>query len=160
MVAETKESMTKVFDCMSESVRMAFDAGRKTQDAWFKAMGEMKSPGDTGHLNIRGERIFREFAPFISKNMEMAAQCCDAGIRSGADVFKVACDAAAGKPGDIDAYNSTRQVWDATFQAVRTNFDTFGKVGARTMENCTAFCDAILRDDATAKTPAGIKSGK
>lgn len=159
MVAETKESMTKVFDCMSESVRMAFDAGRKTQHAWFKAMGEMKCPGDADHLNIRGERIFREFAPFVSKNMEMAAQCCDAGIRSGADVFKVACDA-AGKPGDSDAYNSTRQVWDATFQAVRTNFDTFGKVGARTMENCSAFCDAILRDDAAAKTPAGMKSGK
>jgi len=160
MVAETKESMTKVFDCMSESVRMAFDAGRKTQDAWFKAMGEMwKYPGDADHLNIRGERIFREFAPFVSKNMEMAAQCCDAGIRTGADVLKVACDV-AGKPGDSDAYNSTRQVWDATFQAVRTNFDTFGKAGARTMENCSAFCDATLRDDTAVKTTAGVKSGK
>ncbi|MEK7731070.1 MAG: hypothetical protein AAB363_04365, partial [Planctomycetota bacterium] len=65
MVAETKESMTKVFDCMSESVRTAFDAGRKTQDAWFKAVGEMwKHPGDADRFNNRGERIFREFAPF------------------------------------------------------------------------------------------------
>jgi hypothetical protein len=152
--------MTKVFDCMSEGVRTAFDAGRRTQEAWFKAVGEMwKRPGDADGFSARGERIFREFAPFIGKNMEMAAQCCDAGIRTGVGVFNAACDAAS-KPGDTDAYDSTRQVWDATFQAVRTNFDTFGKAGARTMENCSAFCDAILRDDTAVKTPAGVKSGK
>lgn len=160
MVAETKESMTKVFDCMSEGVRTVFDASRRTQDAWFKAMGEMwKRPGDADGLSARGERIYREFVPFVGKNLEMAAQCCDAGIRTGVDVFKVACDAAV-KPSDTDAYDATRQVWDATFGAVRTNFDTFGKVGARTMENCSAFCDSILRDEPAAKTPVGVKSGK
>ena len=160
MVAETKESMTKVFDCMSEGVRTAFDAGRRTQEAWFKAVGELwKRPGDADGFTARGERIFREFVPFVGKNMEMAAQCCDAGIRTGVDVFKVACDAAS-KPGETDAYDSTRQVWDATFQAVRTNFDAFGKAGARTMENCSAFCDSVLRDATAAKTPTGVKSGK
>lgn len=160
MVAETKESMTKVFDCMSEGVRTAFDAGRRTQDAWFKAVGEVwKRSGDADHISSRGERLFREFGPFVGKNMEMAAQCCDAGIRAGVDVFKVASDA-AGMPGDTDPYDTTRQVWDATFQAVRTSFDTFGKVGARTMENCSAFCDSVLRDETAAKTPAGVKGGK
>ena len=160
MVAEAKESMTKVFDCMSEGVRTAFDAGRRTQEAWFKAVGEMwKHPGDADRFSTRGERIFREFVPFVGKNLEMAAQCCDAGIRTGVDVFKVACDA-AGKPGDTDAYDATRQVWDATFGAVRTNFDTFGKAGARTIENCSAFCDSILRDETVVKTPTGVKSGK
>ncbi len=160
MVAETKESMTKVFDCVGESVRTAFDAGRRTQEAWFKTMGEMwKNSGDSEVFPVRGERIFREFVPFWGKNMELAAQCCDAGIRTGVDVFKVACDAAV-KPGEADAYDATRQVWDATFQAVRTNFDTFGKAGARTMENCSAFCDSILRDEMPGKTHGGAKGGK
>jgi len=160
MVAETKESMTKVFDCMSEGVRTAFDAGRKTHDAWFKAVGEMwKRPGDADGFSANGERIFREFVPFVGKNMEMAAQCCDAGIRTGVGVFNAACDA-VGKPGDTDAYDSTRQVWDATLQAVRTNIDTFGKAGVRTMENCSAFCDATLRHETAAKPPASIKNGK
>ena len=160
MVAETKESMAKVFDCMSEGVRTAFDAGRRTQEAWFKAVGEMwKRPGDADGFSARGERVFREWVPFFGKSIEMATQCCDTGMRTGLDVFKTACDA-AGKPGDTDPYETTRQVWDATFQAVRTNFDTFGKAGARTMENCSAFCDSILRDEPASKTPAGIKSGK
>lgn len=160
MVAETKESVTKVFDCVSESLRTAFDAGRKTQDAWFKAVGEIwKRPGDADGFSAHGERIFREFAPFVGKNLELAVQCCDAGIRTGVDVFQAACDA-AGKPGDTDAYDSTRQVWDATFQAVRTNIDTFGKAGVRTLENCSAFRDATLRHDAAVKTSTGGKNGK
>ena|SRR3990172_2513475 len=160
MVAETKENMTKVFDCMSEGVRTAFDAGRRTQDAWFKAMGDIwKRPGDAERFSGRGERIFREFVPFVGKNMEMAAQCCDTGLRTGIDVFKAACDAAA-KPGETDAYDTARQVWDATFDAVRTNFDTFGKAGVRTMENCSTFCDAILRDEPAPRPPAQAKSGK
>lgn len=160
MVAEARESMTKVFDCMGESVRTAFDAGRRTQEAWLKAVGEMwKYPGDADRFSNRGERVFREFVPFMGKNMEVAAQCCDTGIRTGVDVFRVACDV-AGKPGDTDAYDATRQVWDAAFQAVRTNFDTFGKAGARTMETCSAFCDSILRDETVPKSTAGVKSGK
>ena len=160
MVAETKESMTKVFDCMSESVRTAFDAGRKTQDAWFKAMGEVwKRPGDADRFYSRGERVFREWVPFFGKSMEMTTQCCDTGMRTGLDVFKTAFDA-VGKPGDADPYETTRQMWGATFEAVRTNFDAFGKAGARTMENCSAFCDSILRDEPASKTSSAVKTGK
>ena len=161
MVAETRETMTKVFDCVTESVRTAFDAGRKTQDAWFKAMGDVwKRPGDVGDVYGHGERVMREWAPFVGKNLETAAHCCDAGMRTGLDVFKAACDATA-KPGDTDPYDTTRQVWDATFEAVRTNFDTFGKAGVRTMENCSAFCDAVLREEGVSKPMSGpAKTGK
>ncbi len=160
MVAETKENMTKVLDCVSESVRTAFDAGRRTQDAWFKAVGEMwKRPGDSDRVYGRSERAFREFAPFVGKNLETAAQCCDAGIRSGMDVFKAACDA-AGKPADADAYSSSRPLWDATFDAVRSSFETFSKAGVRTMENCSNFCDAILHDENPGRTPTAGKNGK
>jgi hypothetical protein len=155
MVAETKETMTKVFDCVTESVRTAFDAGRKTQDAWFKAIGEAwKHPGDAGNFYANGERVMREWVPFVGKNLEVATHCCDAGMRTGLDVFKAACDATA-QPGEADPYNATRQMWDATFEAVRTNFDTFGKAGVRTMENCSAFCDAVLHEETVSKPMSG-----
>lgn len=150
MVAETRESMTKMADCMADSFRTAFDAGRRTQEAYFKAVADMwRQPADMhsmnmGGINERGERVMREWVPFVGKTMETIAATCDTTFRAGTDVFKAGFDVAA-KGNEADPYESSRQVFDATFCAVRHGFDAFGKAGVKTMENCTTFCDAIFR---------------
>jgi len=160
MVAETRESMTRMADCMADSFRTAFDAGRRTQDAFFKAMGDMwRTPSDAHVVNERGERMFREWVPLVGKTMETMAQTCDTTFRAGTDVFKTACDVAA-KGNEADAYESSRQVWDATFGAVRNGFDAFGKAGVKTMENCSTFCDAVFRNEPIRSTTTPGKSGK
>ena len=160
MVAETRESMTRMTDCIADSFRTAFDAGRRTQEAFLKTMGEMWRPhAETDLTAGRGERVMREWAPFVGKSMETFAQTCDTTFRAGTDVFKTACDVATKGP-ESDPYESSRQVWDATFGAVRNNFDSFGKAGAKTMEHCTAFCDAILRPEGPRPATTPGKSAK
>lgn len=160
MVAETRESMTRAFDCVADSVKTAFDSGRRAQEAWFKAVGGMccQRPSDADRFFGHNERLFREWTPFVGKNMETLAQTCDTTLRSGLDAFRVACDAAM-TPADGNAYDASRQVWDAAFGAARVSFDALGKAGTRTMENCSAFCDALLREEGNHRT-GGTKSGK
>lgn len=166
MVAETREGMTKMADCMADSFRTAFDAGRRTQDTFFKAITDMwRQPSDMGCMNMgginneRGERVMREWVPFVGKTMEAFAQTCDTTFRAGTDVFKAGVDVAA-KGNEADPYESSRQVFDATFSAVRHGFDAFGKAGAKTMENCTTFCDAIFRGEPTRPVTTPGKGGK
>jgi hypothetical protein len=125
----------------------AFETGRRAQEAWFKALGGMSQrPGDADRFFGHGERFFRELTPFVGKNMEALAHTCDTTLRSSLDAFRVACDAAL-TPAEGDAYDASRQVWDAAFGAARASFDAFGKAGAKTMENCSVFCDALLREE-------------
>ena len=160
MVAEARESMTRMVDCMADSFRTAFDAGRRTQDAFLKAAGDMwRTPSDMHFMNERGERMFREWVPLVGKTMETLAQTCDTTLRASTDVFKTACDVAA-KGGEADPYECSRQVWDATFGAVRHGFDAFGKAGVKNMENCSTFCDAVFRGEPVRPATASGKGGK
>jgi len=147
MVADAKENMTRMFENMTEGFKAAFDTSRRTQDAFLKAVGDFWTrPGDNDKFIARGERVYREWVPFVGKSFETFSQTCDATMRSGMDVFKAACDA-TNKCGEGDAYDASRQMWDTTFGAVRTGFDTLGKVGAKSMETCSAFCDTVLREE-------------
>lgn len=160
MVAEARENMTRMADCMADSFRTAFDAGRRTQESFIKAMGDMwRTPTESHFMNERGERMVREFVPFVGKTMETFAQTCDTTFRASTDVFKTACDVAA-KGNEADPYEASRQVWDATFGAVRNGFDAFGKAGVKTMENCSTFCDAIFRGEPTRPVNTPGKGGK
>jgi hypothetical protein len=147
MVAETKETVSRMFGCMNDSLRAVVDAGQRTQESWLKASGEAwKRPAEFERLYNRGERIAREWVPFVGKTMDAATQSYDAGFRAGMDAFKTVCDVAS-KTDDADPYRRTRQLWDAAFDAARTNFDAFAKASARTLENCTAFCESVCSDD-------------
>lgn len=160
MVAETKESMAQVFDGMADGFRSALDAGRRSQAAYTKAFDEFwQKPMEGRPRNERGEKLVREWAPFFGKSVETLTQTCDATMRSGLDVFKAACEASM-KPADTDPYEASRRFWDATFGAARTGFDVFGKAGAKTIENCSAFCDSMLRDDGNRTSTTPGKGGK
>src|SRR3990172_1607727 len=96
MVAETKETMTRMFEAFNDNLRAMFDAGRHTQEAWFKGLGEFgKNPTVVETFVARGEKLMKEFTPLVSKNMETFAQSCETGLRTGINAFRAACDITA-----------------------------------------------------------------
>lgn len=139
MVAETKEKMTEMFDVWTDGFRTAFDAGRRTQDTFMRTVGEFwKTQPEIEGTYQRGERFAKEFAPFMTRNVQTISECAETTFRTGMDVFKVACDTAT-KGDDADVYRRTRSMWDATFGAARVNFEAFGKAGTRMVENFSDF---------------------
>jgi hypothetical protein len=147
MVAETKENMTQAFDNMNETFRVAMDAGRRTQETFTRSMNDMwKNPMGFDMFFARGEKMAREFMPFMGRNMETFVDSMDTAFRTNMDVVKTATDTAM-KGDDADMYRRSRQVFDAAFGAMRTNFETFAKAGSRTMENFSMFCKNTCMDE-------------
>lgn len=117
----------------------------------------MKRPADFDRFFSRGERAMKEWAPFVGRTMDTLAQTCNTNFRAGMDAFKTCCEAAT-RADDADLYKKTRQVWDATFDAMRTSFDAMSKAGTKTYETCTAYCETAFADDFAPK--GAPKSGK
>ncbi len=154
MVAETKETFTKMFDNMNEGFRAAWDAGRRTQESFFKNAGETaKFPTGFEPFFTFGERFAREFVPFVGRGFETVAQSFDTGLRANMDVLKAACESST-KPEDGDFYKKSRRVLDAAFDAARTNFDTFSKAGSRAVDNYTTFVQTTCCDESCGKPAA------
>jgi len=160
MVAETKETMTKMFDCWNEGFRAAFDAGRRAQETWARTFTDVtKNPTGFENFFATGEKMAREFPPFVGKNMETLAQTCDTAYRANLDVFKAATDVAA-HPDEGDFYQRSRRVFDVAFDAFRTNVDTFNKAATRGSELCTVFCQAVCTCPESGKTTSkNVKAG-
>ena len=153
MVTETKETMNKAFDTMNSGFRTAVDCGQRTQETWTNFMRDAwRNPGEFDRVTQRGERMMKQFFPFVGETMESFTRVCDANMRSGMGVFKAICETAT--PSDeADLGRKTRHIWDATFEAMRTNFDAMTKVSAKTLENYSAFCETAFTDDACCGKP-------
>ncbi len=147
MVTETKETMYKAFDSMNDGFRKAVDCGQRTQETWMNFVQDAwHNPGELGRITKRSERMMKQFFPFVGETMESFTRACDVNMRAGLGVFKTICDSAT--PSDeADLGRKTRQVWDSAFEAIRTNFDTMSKVGAKTLENYSTFCETAFADE-------------
>jgi hypothetical protein len=129
-----------MFDSLTDTFRTAMDAGRKSQENFFRAVGDVyKTPADSDGFFGRGERMAREFVPFVGKNVQTFSECAETTFRTQADMIKLACDTVA-RTDDADVYRRTRTMWDATFGATRANIEAFGKAGTRMVENFSDFC--------------------
>ena len=144
MVTEAKETMTKAFDTFNDGFRAAVDCSQRTQETWFNYMRDAwRQPADFDRVLQRGERMMREWLPFVGGTMNTLAKAYDTNFKAGMDVFRTYCDGLS-RGETTDVGKTTRQIWDAAFEAVRTNFDVMNRVSARTMENCAAFCEAAF----------------
>lgn len=153
MVTETKETMNKAFDTLNDGFRSAVDASQRTQETWFNFMRDTwRRPADMDRVLHRSERIVNEWMPFVGGTMNNMVKAYDTNLRAGMEVYKTYFDnMSRGEATDMG--KTTRQVWDAAFEAVRTNFDVMNRVSARTLENCAAFCEAAFGNEAcNAKT--------
>ncbi len=152
MVTEAKETMNKVFETVNDGWRAAVDATQRTQESWMKVTQDSwKRPADLDRMFGRGERVMKEWAPFVGRTMDTFAQTCNTNFRAGMDAFKTCCDATT-RTDETDLYKRTRQMWDATFDAIRTSFDAFNKASTRNLETCSSFCEAAFADDTAGKS--------
>jgi hypothetical protein len=161
MVAETKETMSKMFDCWNEGFKAALEANRRTQETWFKTMTDAsKNPAGFESFVATGEKVAREVPQFVGKNMETFAQTCDTAFRTNMDLFRAATDF-AGNADDGDLYKRSRRMFDMAFDGFRTNLDTFNKAATRSIETCSSFCQAICTPEGGAKSqPRTGKTGQ
>lgn len=152
MVTETKETMNKAFDTVSNGFRTAVDCGQRTQETWMNFMRDSwRNPAEFERVAFRGERMMKQFIPFVGETMESFTRAFDVNMRAGMGVVKAICETTT--PADeADLGRKTRQIWDATFEAMRTNFDTMSKVGAKTLENYSTFCENAFDDNACCNT--------
>ena len=91
--------------------------------------------------------------PFVERNVETFTQTCDSGFRTGMDAFKTAFNTTL-KAGEGDFLENSREAFEASVNAFRTNVDTLSKAGTRSVENCTNFVQATLIEPASSKTTA------
>lgn len=141
MVAETQEAMNKAFDTMTGSFRAAVDAQTKMQERFVESFGTtFQQPENFETVTARNEKFASEFFPFCSRNMEFFAQACEANFRAGLGVVKSACDVMK-REDKTDFYKNSRDMFDASFDAFRVGFDTFGKTATKTFENCSEFVE-------------------
>jgi hypothetical protein len=144
--------MNKMFDSVNDAFRTAFDAGRRTQETWFKAGRDAwQQPGDFNRMFNFSEQVAREWMPVMQKNAEAAANLFGANFRAGMDMVQATCDMGS-TPDNGNLYEKTRKMWDTAFDVARANMDFVTKTTTRTIENCAAFCDAFR--------PADIMPGK
>jgi hypothetical protein len=157
MVAESKESMTKIFETMNDAFRSAFETGRRAQETWFKAGRDaMQQPADANRLFAVSEQIAREWVPIVQKNAEAAVNVLGANLRAGMDVFNTACEMTI-KPQDGSLYDRSRRFWDTAFDVARANMDFMTRAAARSMENCAAMCEAFRPEPTTAPKTGGAR---
>jgi hypothetical protein len=104
--------MNRMFDSMSDTFRAAFDAGQRAQDTFFKSTRDFCPQAvNFDRVFNNGERVMRDWVPFVEKNVDSFAKNVDANFRAGMDMFKTAVDVAT-KADDADLYRKTRQLWD------------------------------------------------
>ena len=160
MVAQTTETMQAMLESFNDGVRVMMDAGRQTQQAWFKLLSDsckMPIGVDTVEPHIHAQRVLNEFGPLVSRNMETLAQTFDTGMRAGMNVFDTMNEAVS-KPEEADLQKKSRKVWDAAFVAFRKNVEAAGNAGTRTLDNCSAFVESVHQREAPSK--AASKSPK
>jgi len=160
MVADTQQHMNGMFAKTAEQCRAAMDTGFGAQQAWLNACGDFfKRTGEMGTAVPNPDKFAGEFGPFLGKTVEAMTECADTGFRANMTAFKTVCD--AGTRTDAgDVYGQSREIMDATFAALKTNLDAFGKIGKRTADNFTAFCSAACCQPKTASGKGPEKASK
>lgn len=160
MVADTQQNMNGMFESTAEQFRAAMETGFGAQQAWFNACGDFfKSAGEMGTGVRNPEKFTREFGPLVGKTVEAMTDCADTGFRAGMNAFKSVCDVSSRMDGG-DVYGQSREIMDATYTALKTNLDAFGKISRRAADNLTAFCSASCTQPKTAGGRTTDKTSK
>ena len=140
MVAEKTNPLNEHFKQFSENMRTVADAGLRARESMLRATCDaLNKPAVWGEVTHSGSRFAKTAGPFASKNLTALEDCFDASFRSGLNVFATACDSTANS-GDGDWQSQTRRLWDAMFEATRTNVEAASKAARATVENWSSFC--------------------
>lgn len=143
---------------MNQAFKSALAAGRRSQEAWFRALGDMaRTAGNVEGFRPSAEQVTREWLPFVERNVETFTQTCESGFRTGMDAFKTAFHTTL-KANEGDFLENSREAFDASVNAFLTNVGTLSKAGTRTVENCTNFVQATFSEPGSSKTTANASN--
>ena len=136
MVADT---MTQMYDTMADTARATVEAGRKVQESWVDAVqGGCREGVTPDSMFAQTDKMTRSFFPMMGRAMHTANEAMNTAFQSNMDLMRVASDWTT-KAADTDLQERTRSLWDAGFNAARTNIEAFNRAARHNMENWTAF---------------------
>ncbi len=137
MVAETQDTMTKMFDSMNESFRSTMDACRRNQESWFKSFGDTTKtalPFDACGFGFQNAST--QWIPFMKQSVDTFNDTVDATFGAGMKAAKTAVTTIPTTDNGDFAKNA-QKAFDAAITAFGTNMDALNKACARHTENYT-----------------------
>lgn len=151
MVTETRETMTKMFDAMAETARNTVEMGCRFQESWLDNMKSAWKGQGADQPPTPNADWAKDWWPFVGRNVQAAADTCDIAMKSGLSVVRKGCELTK-KADGVDFYADSREMWDAGFEACRTNVDAFTKFGKLAAENWATFCKDAFGSSTSGKT--------
>lgn len=143
MVTEMKDYTGKWFEVMADGFKTMMETSRATQESMFKAAGgwvpENMEQFPVEDMRQRGEKMVKTWQPMMKRNLDTTMALVDSNYKSGIDLAKASFDAMH----DLNRENvedRTRRVWDASFNAIRTNFNAISNASKTASETFMDFC--------------------
>jgi hypothetical protein len=133
MNAENTNFVTDMFRHSTDMVNHAMTAGIKFQEEstrfWNDNIGR-----NVDRFLDQADRIGREFAPTVKKNLQRFRQDIDRQTDKGADFVRRSFESAETAIDD-GVFDRTMQLWRSSFDTMRSGFDTMTKANAQIVEN-------------------------
>lgn len=141
MVANTQETMTKMFDSMNETFKNTMGAFGRIQESCFKPFAEsFKAPTDFDARNFGFEGLAKSWVPFVERSIQNFTESCNATFEAGLQAAKTATPT----NGNTDFAKDAQKAFDATVKAFGTNVETLSKACVRNTENCTKLMTSVF----------------
>jgi len=161
MVANTNETMTKMFDSMNDTFKATMSAFGRMQECYTKPFaGVNQEPTDskvTPFAQAGFKNVAKGWVPFVEKNFETFNETCHAAFDAGLKAMKTAATAAP-EGNNVDFAKGTQRAFAATMEAFDANMSTLGKACVRTTENCTKLMHSVVSDATRACSSTGCES--
>lgn len=136
-MVEAKQYVGRMIETMNEGFHTAVETGRRTNETMFRTVNECcKAPAGFEEFNGFGVKMMNEMTPVMQKNMDAALETAATSYKAGVDFVKTAFDVTRDLSPEA-MQDKTRQMWDASFNLMRTGMDLFGKTGVMAMDGFT-----------------------
>jgi uncharacterized protein with ATP-grasp and redox domains len=134
------DAFTANFKAASDSFRDAMETGlRFGQDAMksvTECFGKNENMDDT---RARVQETAVETINLVRKNAEQAQELFEANCKAGIDMLKKTFNTFDPNAKNKDAFVQTREMWNATFNTMKSSVDAAAAFNTRMIENLTGF---------------------
>ena len=132
--------MTDMFRQTAEIFTNALHTGTRFQQDMLNAMTRpMIDDRFAAEVRERGQKFVDGAFKLAQKNLEEAQKLIDGQCRQSMDLLRKALDTAKTPEGRTDAFETTRNLCQTTFDTMKASIDALARANAQTVENFTAF---------------------
>ncbi|GJQ25372.1 MAG: hypothetical protein HBSAPP02_04040 [Phycisphaerae bacterium] len=136
------DAFTANFKAATDSFRNAMETGlRFGQDA-MKSVSDCFGKNETVNLDETRTRVQEtaiESINLIRKNAEQATEMFEANCKAGIEMLKKTFNTFDPNAKNKDAFAQTREMWNATFSAMKSSVDSAAAFNTKMIENLTGF---------------------